>query len=875
MLRPHPTLAGGPVVGVVMPTYKHPVLLAEALLSLLAQAADFTFVVAVVIDGCPMQETLDVLAALGSGSDNLHLLYTRNGGPSAARNIGIDFLLSLYPDLQGIFFLDSDNRLQRRALQICFDALVSAPPETGWIYSDIDSFGISWAGNYGVPYSRLLHVAHGNFCDTGSFVARRVFDAGVRFDEDKRSGYEDWDFWLQCVAKGFVGRAARFGLSYRQRPESRNKENHRSEGAIRARLLERHKGINSFAKLSRWEHDDHPRFALVADGLGGVALFTDPQRRERVTPLERFAESFWSHLRLPDHHDLPPYLVAGNRGALGVLEDAGLLHNAFYLLMRAAEGANFAVLVIESSRDAFAAAVGPVADVAEAQGAALWAATSRIVKEVCLDPADGWLKSLATPHPGPTIRKVTLRIPGAGDTRTPDVLARFLDSLDALRASPHRTTAPALRWESRGAILPSRDTYYRVLCKFLDVEDLVCRLRGENRREIGFVLPIGAYGGAEKVVYALAQVLRRRGMRTHMFMLGRPVQKDVSAFRDSFDTRNFLDADYPVWGGGLSSGGQEFFRPDDPALKRETVGGLLMGLDLIVNCSSAPLNSIVGGLRQQGVKVATYLHVTDRTPLGRLVGHPLLAVAFEHCYDVILTCSDGLRYDLHALGIPGEKIMAIRNTAAFALDPAARDAAERHRSEPRGARPLRLLYMGRLDRQKGVDRLVGVLGELRRRHAPVEVRVVGSALLDGGDDWGTALAGLGIVPEPPVYASEGLIEAYGWADVLLLPSRWEGAPLVVPECQSLGCIPIATAVGAVDELIEDGKDGLLVAHGGDRQIVDDVVSRIEAILADDDWRRELALTGLDNLRRASWEENFAPVVDWIEREVRAGVGTAA
>ena len=133
------------------------------------------------------------------------------------------------------------------------------------------------------------------------------------------------------------------------------------------------------------------------------------------------------------------------------------------------------------------------------------------------------------------------------------------------------------------------------------------------------------------------------------------------------------------------------------------------------------MNALMNTVKRMGAKTATYLHVTDTTALGRLVGHPYLAIPFEHAYDLILTCSEMLKKDLHALGIPEEKILSINNAAGFKVRDNARKRAEHERRRPRLCRHLRLLYLGRLDRQKGVDRLLNLVAALKNKAAPVDI----------------------------------------------------------------------------------------------------------------------------------------------------------
>lgn len=116
---------------------------------------------------------------------------------------------------------------------------------------------------------------------------------------------------------------------------------------------------------------------------------------------------------------------------------------------------------------------------------------------------------------------------------------------------------------------------------------------------------------------------------------------------------------------------------------------------------------------------------------------------------------------------------------------------------------LRVLFVGRLDRQKGIDIFYHALRELGDGVFGV---VVGSPVV--GDE---------APAQPPPNA-----RALGWrtraetaslyaaADVLVVPSRWEAFGLVAIEAMRAGLPVIATRVGGIPEVVEDGVTGKLI-----------------------------------------------------------------
>jgi glycosyltransferase involved in cell wall biosynthesis len=433
-------------------------------------------------------------------------------------------------------------------------------------------------------------------------------------------------------------------------------------------------------------------------------------------------------------------------------------------------------------------------------------------------------------------------------------LAGLLETFALLRSSRSRDV-PRKRWRWRPQQLPDRRDYYRILCESLEVTGLMPRV-SDGRPDAGFVVPFASFGGAEKVGYALARTLRAAGFRTHVYNI-------IDEYAAAFDTVNFLaDASFPVWGGSSNFYGHDIFLPGSPEVKESTLKGLLTNLDVLVNCQSAPMNSVMGSIRSMGTITASYLHVVDATATGRVVGHPYITVGFEHAYDLVLTCSNALAEYLHSLGIPADKIMHVPNAAGFTVPASTRADMAESRAEARGQRPLRALYIGRLDRQKGVERLYSAISIIRQHDLPIEFRVIGAQLVEGDDTnpWNKKFLEQDVLLEPPLFSSDELSAAFKWADCLILPSRWEGAPLVIPEAQQLGCIPICTDVGAVSELLSDEQDGLLVADGADDDVAESIAECLEQLVSSDKLRSTLALGALKRSEDNHWEANFRPLI---------------
>lgn len=217
--------------------------------------------------------------------------------------------------------------------------------------------------------------------------------------------------------------------------------------------------------------------------------------------------------------------------------------------------------------------------------------------------------------------------------------------------------------------------------------------------------------------------------------------------------------------------------------------------------------------------------------------HLVLERLTSRLADRILTNSSGLRDYVLECGIEPGRVEVIPN----AVDPG-RFARER-KSGKRGGTPT-VLFVGRLAEQKGVDVLLRAAAELRRRRG-LMFEIVG----DGPDraKLERLVRELGLTNVHFTGRSGRVPESLAEADMLALPSRWEGMPNVVLEAMAARCPVVATDVTGTRDLVRDGVNGLLVPVDDHRALA----AGIERLLDADTLAKSLAENGYETARRHS------------------------
>ena len=153
---------------------------------------------------------------------------------------------------------------------------------------------------------------------------------------------------------------------------------------------------------------------------------------------------------------------------------------------------------------------------------------------------------------------------------------------------------------------------------------------------------------------------------------------------------------------------------------------------------------------------------------------------------------------------------------------------------------LRLLSVGRLEREKGHTFLLDAVARLRDRGAAVHLELVGDGTLMGSLRDQARVHGIeDRVTFAGAVGQDTIRENYRRADAFCLPSLGEGIPVVLMEALATGLPAIASNTMGIPELIEDGETGLLVPAGRPDELAD----AIERLAADRALGRRLGEAG--------------------------------
>jgi len=162
-----------------------------------------------------------------------------------------------------------------------------------------------------------------------------------------------------------------------------------------------------------------------------------------------------------------------------------------------------------------------------------------------------------------------------------------------------------------------------------------------------------------------------------------------------------------------------------------------------------------------------------------------------------------------------------------------------------------LLYVGRLNHQKGVHNLIDALPRILKHYPGVQLRIAGEGT--ARNDLKKKVIELGLEKHVRFLGAvsyDRIHFLYRKTDILIFPSlNAEGFGLVLVEALGCECAVIATDLPAVRHLIKDGETGLIVTQNN----TDELSQRVMHLLNDPGKRKNLGRSGREFvLKRYDW-----------------------
>ncbi len=223
-------------------------------------------------------------------------------------------------------------------------------------------------------------------------------------------------------------------------------------------------------------------------------------------------------------------------------------------------------------------------------------------------------------------------------------------------------------------------------------------------------------------------------------------------------------------------------------------------------------------------------------------------VWFYNQMELVFVPSHSTAEELQAKGVSPHKIRIFpRGVDIERFHPAKRNGFLEGRVQ--GQEVAKLLYVGRVSREKNLEILVRVFKKLLQDQAAIHLVVVG----DGPylEDMQQELAGTPCTFTGYLHG-EDLAAAYASCDLFIFPSTTDTFGNVVLEAQASGLPVIVTDTGGPQENVLDGKTGLIVRGDSEKNLL----TAIKSLLAHPERLKEMGLTARRYMEERPFEAAF-------------------
>jgi len=178
-----------------------------------------------------------------------------------------------------------------------------------------------------------------------------------------------------------------------------------------------------------------------------------------------------------------------------------------------------------------------------------------------------------------------------------------------------------------------------------------------------------------------------------------------------------------------------------------------------------------------------------------------------------------------------------------------------------------LLFVGRIEPLKGIDTLIKAIALMKKRGAEVYLSIIGGYPDISSETLSSEMSRLQTLCEQHGLTDliaflgrrgqDTLPYYYSAADAVVMPSHYESFGMVALEAMACGTPVVASQVGGLAFLIEDGETGYTVPADDPRALAD----QLEKIITSPDLCERLAVQAAEIAQGYGWEKIAARIVD--------------
>ena len=207
------------------------------------------------------------------------------------------------------------------------------------------------------------------------------------------------------------------------------------------------------------------------------------------------------------------------------------------------------------------------------------------------------------------------------------------------------------------------------------------------------------------------------------------------------------------------------------------------------------------------IPVLLHLHDYDYASFCRSLPAPLLGPVrwmFQAADHVVVLGQDARSTVTELLAVPAERVSILPNAVPVPARASVHSVTA----------PVEILFLGQLSRRKGVHDLIEALDQPALRGLDWHATIAGGGPQQDGFAADLARTGIADRVEMPGWVDRATTECLlRAADILVLPSYAEGMAMSVLEGMAHGLCIICTPVGALGEVIQPDRSGMLVEPG--------------------------------------------------------------